>query len=106
MFPGDLLPSTHYDTANPTRILARSEFDRRIRYTNLLERNLLGGRQYALFGLVKECLSNAPKIRPLTSHLLSTLEEMTEMDVGYLHRVKAIVKEKKLANLEVRMCAV
>ena len=110
VFPGDLFSPTHPDPNNPDIILARSEFERRRTYTDLLERGLVGGCEHPLFVIVRECLSNAPERRPTTSHLSSTLEGMrTETEGGLLQldiaRVKTVrtlkAKDKRIEVLQV-----
>ncbi|XP_064389135.1 uncharacterized protein LOC135337165 [Halichondria panicea] len=109
VFPGDLLAPTYSNSSDPDHLLARSEFERRGPYTALLERNLAGGREHPLFGLVRECLTNTPERRPTTVELLSSLEEVgREMDGGLLQldiaRVKTArtlrAKEKRIEALQ------
>ena len=73
-FPGDLLPSTFYDTRN---LQARNEVQRREQYIETLEA-LVGRHHPALVELVKECLHNSPDQRPTTDDLLARLQRMRE----------------------------
>ena len=68
-FPGTLLPSTYPDPDDPTRILARSEAERRHRYIDLLRQ-----QENPLVDMVTDCLQNAPSLRPSAEEVLHLLE--------------------------------
>ena len=114
VFPGDLLPATHPDPTNPDAVLARSEFERRRPYIDLLEGVLGRGVDHPLYQLLRECLHNAPQRRPPTDRLLITLDGMkTELEGPYggllqldIARVQATRelkrKDRRIEQLEVR----
>ena len=76
-FPGDLLPCTYTNPDNPNEVRGRSELECRGKYIDMLEGEI-NLKHPALVELVKECLHNAPDLRPTTDDLLARLQRMRE----------------------------
>ncbi len=74
-FPGDLLPGTFTNPDNVEDVQARNELERRGQYIEILE-SRMKWLPLTLVQLVKQCLHNAPRQRPSTEELLTTLQGM------------------------------
>ena len=75
MFPGNLKANTYSDPRNPQKIIARTELERREEYLNNLDARI-GRFNPALPQLVRQCLKNIPKERPISEELLDSVKEM------------------------------
>ena len=92
MFPGDLLHHTYHDPDNPNKLIGRSEVERRQKYFDLLQQNLLGGR-HPFVQFTKDCLHTLPSKRPTSEQLVTLLKEIKsniEGPCGELARLDAI----------------
>ena len=88
VFPGTLLPPTYSDPDNPSRLLGRSELERRTNYIQLLQKCHLR-EQHPLSQLVCQCLQNVPAQRPSAVELLERLEAVRVLVEGaYEHIIR------------------
>lgn len=78
MFPGDLLEPNYADPINANKLVHRSEVERREKYFEQLEREIVKGGQHPLAQLSKDCLNNNPSQRPTAEQLVTALEDMEE----------------------------
>ena len=85
VFPDDLLPHTYPDPQNPSRLLGRSELERRGDYMTILHHQL--GESHPLVELVKQCLHNDPEFRPTAETVLHQLDGVV-IDDPYQHLTK------------------
>ena len=76
MFPGTLLQPNYADPENEDRLIGRTEVERRGEYINQLEHLLPGDIRQQFVQLVKDCLQNDPRKRPMVDQLVTSLEEM------------------------------
>ncbi len=114
MFPGELLSSTYPNPANPDRLIARSEMDRRQTYMATLE-TTCGASHPVLLDLVRQCLHNTPDRRPSSQDLLArlwgvksevegiygggTMRQLNNASVMYVKEMKN--KDKQIQELKV-----
>ena len=79
-------------------IRGRSELERRGRYVELLE-SLINPLHPALVQLVKQCLHNVPRQRPITDELLATLQRMkVEVEGEYGIQIRLDMEKLRLAK--------
>ncbi len=79
--------STYIDPSNPDMPMARREVDRRERYLEIL-RDLVGPA-HSVVQLVRDCLHNAPDVRPQAIDLLHRVQDIkvrVEQDGGTEHQ--------------------
>ncbi len=85
VFPRDLLPPNYPDPQDASRLLGRSEVERRRDYIAQLHQQL--GQDHPLVRLIKRCLGNDPAHRPSAEEVLQRLEQV-EIEDPYQHLTK------------------
>ena len=113
VFPGNLLSHTFPDPDNPECALAHSEVERRGEYMEILDRQF-GYLHPALVQLVRQCLHNAPELRPSTDEVLGSLQRLkvevegvyggnlVKLDIGQVVLSKEMkIQREELAQAEV-----
>ncbi len=74
VFPLDLLPPNYPDPQDASRLLGRSEVERRRDYMALLHQQL--DQRHPLVRLIGQCLRNDPAQRPSAEEVLQCLEQL------------------------------
>lgn len=76
VFPVDLLESTYPNPNDADIVLARSEVERRQRYFDILNKEILASKHSSLTWMVKRCLQNAPSRRPTMEEIAVELQRV------------------------------
>lgn len=97
VFPSTLVPHTYPDPDNPSRLVGRSEVERRAEYIQLLREQQ--GEQHPLLQLVCQCLHNTPTQRPSAEKLLQQLETVRSQIKGNFAKLQVAM----LSVLETEM---
>ena len=115
-FPCDLLPHTYADPTHASRLLGRSEVERRSVYMEKLEAQL--SQSYpGVVQLVRHCLNNAPNQRPSSGEVLSNVSEvkmevdrvygggvLNQLDIGKVLVVAKEMKRMQQKIEEIQVC--
>ena len=86
VFPSHLLSATYPDSYDPSKLLARSEIQRRSQYVDKLE--AIEMIPSHLSDMVKACLENIPQHRPTAKNMAEVLEEILKKSNKYQAMMK------------------